>query len=309
VAIHRYGRTIVVSFVPHYTEKLWSTAAERLLPSVAGQRLKGLTFKTFVVEALSGRRSKTAHLDGTFYYPRLGIGMLMERLADAAGRESIRTESRVTRLRHEDRRIVELEVGGGEWMPVESVVSTLPVTLLTNILDPAPPESVLAAARELRFQSVTLVVLLLNRPRVTSAASLYFPDPSVPFTRAYEPKNRSAVMSPPDRTSLAVEIPGQPPSLPMRDDAALTKVVTDVLSRLGIIRANEVTGSMVHRIPFAYPILEIGSDARLRVVNDYIAQFRNLHSVGRSGAFAYVHIHDLLRAGREAVERVITPQI
>ncbi|MBU1983704.1 FAD-dependent oxidoreductase, partial [bacterium] len=305
VALRRYGRTIADAFLLHYTEKLWSTPAERLSPAVSGKRLKGLDVRTFVMETFAGRRSKTKHLDGSFHYPRLGIGMLMDRLADAVGRESIRTEARITRLRHAHERIFELEINGTERVPVDRIVSTLPISLLMSILDPPPPEEVLTAARALRFQSVTLVVLFLSRAQVTRAASLYFPDPTIPFTRAYEPKNRSAAMSPHDCTSLAIEIPGTPAVLPMKDEAALIQAVTDILTRIGIIESKDVTGSLIHHIPFAYPILELGTEARLTTITDYLERFRNLHSIGRGGAFAYVHIHDLMYAAREVTESVL----
>lgn len=34
---------------------------------------------------------------------------------------------------------------------------------------------------------------------------------------------------------------------------------------------------------------------------DYFAQFENLRITGRSASFAYVHVHNLLREGRNIV--------
>ena len=301
-AIRQYGETIARLFLLNYSSKLWGVPAHRLSPLISGKRLKGLDVRTFFVEILRGGRAKTEHLDGRFYYPRLGIGMLMDRLAEACGSSRIRTQARVTRIFHHGGRIVGFELNGRERISSEFVVSTLPLTLQIRLLDPSPPAEILAAASRLKFRHVLLVVLVLNCPQLTKNASLYFPEPEVPFTRAYEPKNRSAAMSPQDRTSLAVEIPCDGDDLVWtQNQAALVKLVQDALQARGVIKAGQVIDSTVHRIPFAYPVLEAGFEAIVASLTDYLGTFENLRVAGRSGLFAYTHIHDLMHEGQRIV--------
>jgi protoporphyrinogen oxidase len=302
LTVHRYGRTLAQAFLLDYSAKLWGAPSDRLSPAVSGQRLKGLDLRTFFVEAVRGSRAKTRHLDGCFYYPSRGIGMLMESLADACGPATVRTRSRVTQLIHDGRRVWSVEVNGRERISAEQVVSTLPLSVLTSVMSPPPPEAVLSEARRLRFRHLMLVVLFLNRERVSDNASLYFPEPHVPFTRVYEPKNRSEAMAPADQTSLAVEIPCSPGD-PAWQSASepLAQAVISVLEEKRLIRAGDVFDAAAYCIPYAYPILEIGYAAAVRNLMDYFAPFENLRIVGRSAAFAYVHLHDLLREGRNIV--------
>jgi protoporphyrinogen oxidase len=302
-AVQAYGRTVAEEFLLGYSEKLWGAKPAQLLPEVSGQRLKGLSLKTIFVEAVRGRRAKTRHLDGQFFYPRLGIGQLMEQLAAATGSANILLQAKITRITHRNNLALSLEVNQQQTIPCERVYSTLPLNILVNILDPKPPADILAAAKSLRFRHVLLVTLFLKRDSVTPNASLYFPDRSIPITRISEPKNRSPEMAPAGFTSLCAEIPcsiHEP--LWMLSDAEAEHLVTTQLSRSGLIRNTEIIGCVVHRIPFAYPILEIGSDLAVIKILNYLSPFKNLRTFGRNAAFEYTHIHNLLETARQEIE-------
>ena len=90
LAIRLYGSAIASWFLLGYSEKLWGLPCSRLSPAVAGRRINGLGVRTFLIEALLGRRSKTRHLDGAFYYPIEGYGAIAERLGIACGEQNIR---------------------------------------------------------------------------------------------------------------------------------------------------------------------------------------------------------------------------
>ena len=198
-----YGETIARAFLLGYSEKLWGLPARRLSPAVAGRRLEGLNLTTFLGEALLGKRARTTHLEGEFYYPRTGFGAITQALAERCGASRIRLRSRIETLLHEGNRIRAMDVEGSEAIEIDQVVSTLPLSQVVRMLDPAPPPEIRELAQGLRFRNLRLVVLLLSRPQVTRSATLYFPDPGVLFTRVYEPRNRGAAMSPPGRTSLS----------------------------------------------------------------------------------------------------------
>ena len=51
---------------------------------------------------------------------------------------------------------------------------------------------------------------MLDRPFFSDNASIYFPDKNIPFTRIYEPKNRSKYTSPIDKTCIVAEVPYNP---------------------------------------------------------------------------------------------------
>ena len=149
---------------------------------------------------------------------------------------------------------------------------------------------------------VILVALFLDKEYVTKSATVYFPSPECPFTRVYEPGNRNAGMSPRGKTSLVAEIPCDKDSRFWKmDDEQLEKIVMDEMREIGWVRREDLLGSRVVKVPFAYPIIEKDTQNYLDGIQSYLKQFTNLKISGRSGLFRYSWIHNMIRFGKEMV--------
>ncbi len=299
----KYGPSLAGLFLLNYSEKLWGLPGERMSTEIAGNRLQGLSAGTFLKETLLPANRFTAHLEGAFCYPDGGIGAISDALAAACGTDAVRTGAEVSRIRHDGRAVHAVEIKGGETFPCLAVVSTLPLDRFLRLLDPPPPDEVLAAAG-FRYRQLALVALFLDRESIMQAATLYFPEPQFPFTRVYEPRNRSSLMAPPGKTSLVAEIPyfaGEPFER-MADDRLVDMVIAR-LADAGLMAKRDVLGACVRRLADAYPVLEKGVEDRRRVVMAYLGRFANLKASGRNGTFRYLHIHNLLAdAGRVVSE-------
>jgi len=303
LAVSRYGRTLAQRFLLGYSRKLWGIPCDRLSARVSGERLRGLDLRQFLLQSLLGRDGDRRNADGTFYYPVRGIAMLAEALARGCGPGAVRTNAKVRRLVHDGGRIQAIDVEGVGRHTVDAVTSTLPLDRVLAIMDPRPPERILRLARDLTHRNLVLVGLFLEKPSVTSAATVYFPDPRVPFTRVTEPRNRSEAMSPPGHTSLVAEIPcGEDDPSWRADDADLVDLVQGHLAGIGWIRAPEVIGSRVVRLPCAYPVLSLDVERSLGTITGYLDGFSNLTLAGRNGRFEYGWIHDMLRGAKDLVE-------
>jgi len=301
-----YGGSIAERFLLNYSEKLWGLPCRRLSPDVSGERVKGLTLRAVLVEAFAGRRARARHVDGAFYYPRLGIGEIARRMADACGPDVIRTGSPVTKVVRDTTRLMAVETGGGETVAADAVVSAIPLPDFVRMIAPAPPDDVLRSALALRFRRLVLVALFLDRESVTRAATVYFPDREFPFTRVFEPRNRSPRMAPAGRTSLVAEIPcWEDDEAWGAEDGVLIERTASALRHVGWIRNGDIIGAEVRRLPSAYPVLERDTPRNLAIVLSYLARFRNLRLTGRAGRFAYSWIHDQMRSGRRIVQDLL----
>jgi len=301
-ARQRYGRSIAERFLFNYSSKLWGLPAERLSPAISGKRLQGLGLATVLVQALNRRGAGGGHLEGAFYYPRQGYGAIVEALGQAGGWENIHLKSPITAIRHAGQEVRELEIDGRQRVPVREVISSLPLPLLVGMLEPPAEGDVLAHTRKLRFRNMVLLAIFLDRPRMSPNASVYFPDPGVPFTRLYEPKNRSPEMAPVEQTVVCVEFPCFPEDTVWSAHAGhLVELVLPVLEPLGWMDKGQILGLDVVRMANAYPVLEVGHERHVGAMLEYLERFRNLHIMGRNGLFRYVHVHDLMRAGMDLV--------
>lgn len=309
LALRKYGRTIAGRFLLNYSKKLWGKPCHQLSPSISGKRLKGLDLKTFLKEAFQNKESKTEHLDGAFYYPVKGYGTIVEKLAEAAGKENIVVDSRITKVRWEPGRVTAVERNGNDEFPVAEVANTLPISLLLRIMDPAPPAEILKVAEGLEFRHLLIIVILIDKESITPNATVYFPDEEFPFTRAYEPRNRSDWMSPEGKTSLVIEFPCKmSDSYWDQDQSEVAKIVVDKLIQVGWFTQDQVIDSFVKRLPFAYPVLEKDFESRIETVMSFFDQFKNLHFSGRNGKFMYTHMHDMMVYGKEISDAIANQQ-
>ncbi len=299
-----YGPTIAGAFLLNYSEKLWGLPTRLLSPSISGSRLAHLSVLALLRDALFRAKSGARHLEGRFLYPQDGYGEIVEALARVCGDENIRTDSPAQAIRHDGSRITSVTVGGAA-VPVQTVINTIPLPLFLRIMVPAPPEHILAVARSLRFRNIVLVALFLDQERVGSSASLYFPEPEIPFTRAYEPKNRSPRMAPAGQTSLCMEYPCFATGSPWEmTDAEMIGMTEAHLERLGLIRRDKVLDAQVVRMSNAYPVLEAGIENKIATLLDYLHGFSNLRTIGRNGRFVYTHLHDMLRFGIDVIDEL-----
>lgn len=306
MALGRYGRTLAREFLINYTEKLWGRPCEELVPEVAGGRLEGLDLRTFLLELVGGRRRRVRHLDGSFYYPKSGYGAIAEAIAEEIGRERISCGTPVTAIRHDEGRVREIVLDGERVRPVEEVISTLPCTLAVRLMEPAAPEPVRAAADRIDFRHLRLVVLALDRPQFTENASVYFPDPAFPFTRIYEPKNRSSDLAPPGKTALVVEVPvSREDQIWKLEDDTLRDRVVGQLADEELIDPGQVGRHECRRVPFAYPVLDLAYRDRLDRISGFLDGFDNLELVGRGAEFRYRHTHELLQDARSTIEHLL----
>ncbi len=306
MALESYGPTLAELFLLNYTEKLWGADATTLSPRVAGDRLEGLDLITFLLEAFGGTTDKARHLDGSFYYPKHGYGQIADATADALGHKHIHTGARITKLAHDGERIRRVTINDAEPVGVNTVVSTLPLTLVLRLLDPPPPAPLQSLAKSMRFRHLRLVVLGLDRPRLTPNASLYFPDRSVPFTRLYEPKNRSPDMAPDEQTVVVLERPCHPGGEGWeQSETSLRRQARTLLTEQGLLEDGDtVVASTHHAVPFAYPILDVGAEAKSTRLTEYLRDFENLYLLGRSAQFTYTHVHNLYAEARRLTKRL-----
>jgi protoporphyrinogen oxidase len=302
IALKAYGKHIAEEFLLNYSEKLWGLPCSQLSPQIAGKRLKGLNLKTFLIEGLLGIKAKTKHIDGAFYYPDYGIGSVFDKIGDICGSENIKTNHRVTKIYHKNNKITDIELNNIERIRVENLMNTLPLSIILNILEPAPPQNILNLVKKIRFRNILLIILIINKPSINNNATMYFPNSQFPFTRIYEPKNRSSTMAPTNQTTLAIEIPCQKDDFwwELENDDITEKVKRQVLE-LNFFKESELLDTTIKRLPFAYPILEIGFEKKVNKILDYLEGFENLHTNGRNGVFKYSHIHDMFLTGKDII--------
>ena len=306
-AINQYGQTLAERFLLNYSEKLWGEPAYSLSTAISGNRLKGLDLRSFLRSIVLGMPQNPNHLDGSFFYPRYGIGMISDKLCESIGKKHIKLKHRVSRLTHKDGRIARIILNDDVEVQAATVINTLPLTLSIRMLEPPPPPELRAVADKIKYRHLVLCVFCLNRDTFSPNASLYFPSEEFPFTRLYEPKNRSPEMAPKGQTVIVLELPCyNDDTVWNMSETTLQTEVWKALCRVKPLSPEEVIHYQTYKLPFAYPVLEVGFEENVKQLVAYFKQFENLHLTGRSSLFRYLHLHDLFKAGKEVIEQIET---
>ncbi len=295
-----YGKDISGKFLIPYSEKLWGAPADQLSPDISGGRLKGLNLGGFFFDAIFKKKN---HLDGSFYYPKEGIGQLAQALVDQIGPQYCQTRSMITGVQCSENVIESITINDKDTVPVDELISTLPLTQLTRMLGEVVPENIVSIATKLRFRDVLLVAVFLDTPKVTSNATLYFPEKEYIFTRVVEPKNRSKTMAPARQTMLVAEVPLSSPINEGSIDS-VCRTVCDQLTDIGLINKSDILRTEHKILHKAYPILTQGYEADVNQLVELFEPYENLHLLGRNGLFAYSHIHNIMFQAKELANMI-----
>ncbi len=277
----RFGRRLYDAFFREYTEKVWGIPGSEIQAEWAAQRIRNLSFWTALMSALRLKRTHVTSLIEEFHYPRLGPGQMWERFAESSAERGVhvRLGHRVTRIAHGESGVHAIEVhgpnGASEVVPVEGVVSSIPLSELVLSLDPLPPDAVVKAARRLRYRDLLVVGLISTDPEPFPDNWIYLHDPGTRAGRVQNFGAWSPGMTRPGYTCLGVEYfcfqGDETWSLP---DHALVELAKRELGKIGLIDPEHVVGGVAIRVPRAYPMYDKGYD-------DAVATLRDLHRLDR----------------------------
>jgi protoporphyrinogen oxidase len=185
-----------------------------------------------------------------------------------------------------------VRLADGSPVPATQVFSTIPLSRLVQVLDPAPPGPVLAAARAIRSRAMILIYLVLATDRFSEWDAHYFPELSVPISRMSEPKNYSAAAEPRGVTVLCAELPCDPGEKwwAMPDDE-LGREYCGWLAGMGLPVTCEVIRTETRRLAHAYPVYTLDYAGHFGVMDDWLSAQEGLLTFGRQGLFAHDNTH------------------
>lgn len=287
-----FGEGISRHFMLPYNEKLWGVPADAITSEWC-QRFVPLPKLDDVVAGAVGHAPRELGYNTRFVFPRLGVGQL----SLAMQRELEGVELGMSPLAIDPRnRILRFP---NETVHYEHLISTVPLSVLVDLLEDAPPE-VVQARRLLRSNHLYYLDVALAEPAELDYHWVYVPEPRYPFYRVGCYSNFSAAMAPTGKANLYVELADR--SEP--DLGKLLPVVFSGLIEMGWFRAvDDVHFARLRRIDHAYVIFDHEYSGALGHIEPFLARY-DIISTGRYGAWTYCSMEDALIAGRDAARRV-----
>ena len=303
---HGLGATICRDFYFPYALKIWGLRPEELSPTQARRRVSAGSIAKMVRRILTALPGIRTPGTGRFFYPRQGFGQIS--LALAAAARAAGADIQLAAPVHgvhlgRPHRVEVVRDGVVHAIDADHVWSTIPISVLTRLISPAPPVEVMQACEQVTSRAMVLVYLVLAQPRFTPYDAHYFPQADVRLTRLSEPKNYSARDEPVDRTVLCAEIPcAVGDATWTSSDATLADIVRDALSSCDLPIRAPVLRVVSERLPAAYPIYRHGYEEHFQLVDRWIADLERVLTFGRQGLFAHDNTHHTLAMAYAAVD-------
>ncbi len=324
---NKFGYRLFSIFFKTYTEKVWGIACDKISADWSAQRIKGFSLSKAIFYAFFGRffkKNAPRTINDTFYYPSLGSGALWAKASlKIVNHDDGRLvmQQSVVKIQHDGAKILSISTcseeekrSGGLQKKIdytgEHFFSTMPLRELILAMDPLPPEVVISAAKSLMYRGLITVNLIVNKTQICPDHWLYIHEKDVRMGRIGNMNNFSPKMvNDPSHTALSLEyFSFVDEEFWFKSDYELVEIGKQELEKIGLVKAAAVVDGMVMRTSEAYPIYDENYKQHLNVVLSYLAQFDNLHLMGRNGLHRYNNMDIAMLSAMEVVDKVIAQE-
>ena len=291
---NRFGKKLFEVFFKHYTEKLWGIQCSRIDADWAAQRIKDFSLFEAMKTALVGNRgNKHKTLVDEFAYPNNGTGTIYERAVDyiQANGGKVFLNKPVKRVLLDETNTIAkgVEFADGTMCYADSVVSTMPLTLLVKGMQ-GVPDAVSNAVGKLYFRNTILVYLEIDKEILFPDNWLYIHSPDVKHGRITNFRNWNPSLTRGQKsTILCMEFwCFENDEIWKGDENNISKTAQEEIYNIHIIPPSaKILNTKVIKIPRCYPVYETGYQSNLNVIVSYLKTIKSLYPIGRYGAFKY----------------------
>ncbi len=299
--IATYGAPLYEFFFEDFTHRYWNIHPRQLSAEFIRRKMPRLKildlarncWPGFLRKPPSNPLVENALVEETLHYSKTGseaIPRLLTQEIKRLGGKMI-FGSTITEL-SSSRIVVD-----GESLPIERIISTIPVSSLIQIHQNAP-ETVERAAQILQYKPIVIYGLLIKKPKCLDGLYTYYRDRI--FHRIGEPKNAALKVSPEDHTILIVEMTCDIGDSKWNDAAELRQQLIADLSAESLCEHRDIIEWHHFTNPHGYPIYSLGFEAHLSEVRDWLQAQPHLISTGRQGTFTFPGMHSAMRMGHNA---------
>jgi protoporphyrinogen oxidase len=287
-----YGDTFLIP----YSEKFWTVHPREMTHDWTNNRIPPSSTR----QMLSGAFIKAQTNVGTnavFEYPeRHGFGAIPDGMGRALG--NVYLDHRATGI-DVRRRCVQFN-GGTLEVEYDAIISTLPLPTLVSLIPDAPAD-IREAVQLLRHNSIVVVNLGIDNPRLSDWHWVHYPEKDVCFYRISYPHNFGLGMVPTGMSSVSAEV-SYSDHQPIDKSTVVDRVIADLV-RVGAIGRNDrIVVKDVMDIKYGYVIYDRNRKTAVRRIREWLESL-GVTTTGRYGLWAYLWSHESILSGWQAGRR------
>ncbi|MGN0570746.1 MAG: NAD(P)/FAD-dependent oxidoreductase [Candidatus Fimenecus sp.] len=317
--INRFGKPLYQMFFEDYTEKLWGRHPSEISADWGAQRVKGVSVKEVLKNALGGKKSQETSLIEQFKYPKHGPGQLWGTAAaefQSRGGE-LRFSARVCGVQTENGRVTAVTAEGNGEKKVyacDALLSSMPLCdLIAAFPENSVPQGIQETAAGLPYRDFVTVGLLVRKQDLDCTSSdgallpdcwIYVQERTVRLGRVQIFNNWSPYMVKDGAHTVFIGAEyfcREGDELWSRTDKDWAEAAKQDLQTIGLLSVQaELLDAHCERVQKAYPAyFDTYSD--LPKVIEFLNGFPNLYCIGRNGQHRYNNMDHSMLTAFEAV--------
>ena len=329
--INRFGKVLYGMFFEKYTEKLWGRSPKDISADWGAQRVKGLSIKAVLKDALSkvfGKKSNSKEVETSlieqFWYPKYGPGQLWEVLADKVQEMGgkVKKGYKVTNITIESGKIknvicmhdgIEVKIDG------DIFISTMPVRdLVCGFVGDKVPDDMLDIAKGLPYIDFQTVGVLLKKMKLKNQTQIktlgniipdcwiYVQEPDVKMLRFQIFNNWSPYLTQDAENTIWIGLEytcNEGDKYWNMSDEEFAKFAIKELEFMDIIDGEDVLDYHRERVKKAYPAY-FDTYKDIDKLQKYLDTYENLYCIGRNGQHRYNNMDHSMATAFEAVKNI-----
>lgn len=323
--INRFGKPLYRMFFADYTAKVWGRTPAEISADWGAQRVKGVSVKEVLKNALGGKKSTEASLIEQFKYPKYGPGQLWETAAAEFERRGgvIRFGARVCTLQLANGRVTGVTAAqNGKTIPYacDALFSSMPLCdLIAAFPENAVPQAIETVAAGLPYRDFVTVGLLFKQQDLQKTQAdgtllpdcwIYVQDSTVHLGRVQIFNNWSPHLVKDSAHTVFVGAEyfcREGDAMWSQSDSAWETLAKRDLQEIGLVSENAVPlDAHCERVQKAYPAY-FDTYGDLPKLVEFLNGFPNLYCIGRNGQHRYNNMDHSMLTAFEAV-RCISEQ-
>lgn len=269
----------------HWVDRIPKPPVEDIVKSALGIETEGYTHQLY------------------FYYPRTGGFESLPKAFEAHVSERILRNFAVTSVRKDKGCWVVSD--GKQERKYERIICTMPIMDFLSAVDELP-DAVQKAVRDLKYNSLVVIMLGLKGPRKVDQMAIYCPQEDLLFHRILFFDYFGSFYTPPGCSSVVAEITAQiGDHVWSLDDAQIAEQVAEGLDREGLIDKSQLLTWAAKRTKYAYVIYDRQREKNLEVIYEFCRQ-QGIELCGRFAEFVYYNSDAVVRSAKTVAERLST---
>lgn len=311
-----FGYRLYSIFFKSYTQKLWGIECKDLDSDFARQRIKGLNLYEAIKSAFVGDKSKKHKtLVDEFSYPKKGCGVVYENMAKEilANGGEILCDIEVNGIITQDKRAIGIRTSGGE-IYGDIVISTAPFRDMVLSLDELD-SAIKDLAQNLKFRNTILVYVEVDCAKNAESSAKLFADnwiyvhsKNISTGRITNFANWTQdLRCGRSESILCLEYWANDDEnlWNLSSDEIINIAKKDLLDSNLVAHSSQIKRAYALKIHKSYPVYERGYKQNLSKIYNALDDFKDLHFIGRNGAFKYNNQDHSLLMGLLCADKIL----